>query len=147
MKLIIIFVTTFILAGCNNQFNEKIVIKSDMAPKAIGPYSQAIEVGNHLYLAGQIAIDPQTSQFVEGGVEEQTKQVLSNIGAVLSEAGYDFNDVVQTQIFLLDMNDYATVNEIYASYFNEAPPARAVVQVERLPKDALIEIMMVAVKT
>ena len=147
MKFFIIFIATFILFGCENHSNEKVVIRTDKAPKAIGPYSQAIKVGNQLYLAGQIAIDPESSQFVEGGIEEQTHQVLKNIQAVLSEAGYNFKDVVQTQIFLLDMNDYATINKIYASYFKEAFPARAVVQVERLPKDALIEIMMVAVKS
>ncbi len=147
MKFFIIFIATFILFGCENHSNEKVVIRTDKAPKAIGPYSQAIKVGNQLYLAGQIAIDPESSQFVEGGIEEQTHQVLKNIQAVLSEAGYNFKDVVQTQIFLLDMNDYATINKIYASYFKEDFPARAVVQVERLPKDALIEIMMVAVKS
>ncbi len=147
MKFFIIFIATIILYGCENQKIEKVVIKTDKAPAAIGPYSQAIKVGDHLYLAGQIAIDPESSQFVKGGIEEQTQQVLKNIQAVLSEAGYNFKDVVQTQIFLFDMNDYSTINKIYASYFKEAPPARAVVQVERLPKDALIEIMMVAVKS
>ncbi len=147
MKFFIIFIATIILFGCENQNIEKVVIKADKAPAAIGPYSQAIKVGDHLYLAGQIAIDPENSQFVKGGIEEQTQQVLKNIQAVLSEAGYNFKDVVQTQIFLFDMNDYSTINKIYASYFKEAPPARVVVQVERLPNDALIEIMMVAVKS
>ncbi len=147
MKFFIIFIATIILFGCENQSIEKVVIKTDKAPAAIGPYSQAIKVGDHLYLAGQIAIDPESSQFVEGGMEEQTHQVLKNIQAVLSEAGYNIKDVVQTQIFLLDMNDYATINKIYASYFKEVHPARAVVQVVRLPNDSLIEIMMVAVKS
>jgi 2-iminobutanoate/2-iminopropanoate deaminase len=147
MKFFIGLIAILIFFGCEHQIPRKTVIKTDKAPAAIGPYSQAIKVGDHLYLAGQIAFNPETSQFIEGGIKEQTRQVLLNIQAVLSEAGYNFNDVVQTQIFLLDMNDYATVNKIYESYFEEAAPARAVVQVERLPKDALIEIMMVAVKT
>lgn len=147
MKLFLIILILILLIGCQYQTYEKTVIQSENAPKTIGPYSQAIKVGQHLYLAGQIAIDPQTNEFVSGGIVEQTNQVLSNINAVLTEAGYDFDDVVQTQIFLLDMNDYATINEIYASHFKEASPARAVVQVAHLPKDALIEIMMVAVKT
>lgn len=147
MRMITSVIIVFLLLACQAPSTEKTVIQSEQAPKAIGPYSQAIQVGNHLYLAGQIAIDPQTNEFVEGGIKEQTKQVLKNIGAVLNKAGFGFEDVVQTQIFLLDMNDYATINEIYATYFSEVPPARAVVQVERLPKDALIEIMMVAVKS
>jgi 2-iminobutanoate/2-iminopropanoate deaminase len=146
MKYYIIIVT-LILFSCQKQSIEKVVIKTNKAPKAIGPYSQAVKAGSHLYLAGQIAIDPVSGQFVVGGIEEQTQQVLKNIKAVLTEAGYTFADVVQTQIFIIDMNDYSTINKIYAMYFNEAPPARAVVQVGRLPKDALIEIMMVAVKT
>ncbi len=146
MKIFILYIFLIFIGGCQQKSNEKSVIQSDKAPKAIGPYSQAIKAGDHLYLAGQIGIDPQTNKFVEGAIEEQTKQALSNIEAVLTEAGYNFDDVVQTQIYLLDMNDYATINTIYASYFKKAPPARAVVQVARLPKDALIEIMMVAVK-
>jgi 2-iminobutanoate/2-iminopropanoate deaminase len=133
-------------AGCEREHESRTIIETPEAPAAIGPYSQAVLTDNRLYLAGQIAIDPATGQFVEGGIEAQTRQVLENINAVLSAAGYDFGDVVQVQIFLTDMNEYATVNSIYSEYFKKEFPARAVVEVRRLPKDALIEILVVAEK-
>ena len=124
---------------------EKKVISTSDAPQAIGPYSQALKVGNTLYLAGQIALDPETNRMVEGGIEAQTHRVLQNLGAVLNAAGFRFSDVVQAQVFLANLNDYKAMNSIYAEYFNKAPPARAVVEAAKIPKGALVEIMMVAV--
>ena len=124
----------------------KKVIATENAPKAVGPYSQAIQVGNTLYLAGQIAINPKTSKMNNGTIEEQTKQVLDNIKAVLSAAGFSLSNVVQSQVFLTDLNNYKKMNKIYASYFSKQSPARAAVEVSRLPLDAKIEIMVTAVK-
>lgn len=126
---------------------EKKVISTSDAPQAIGPYSQALKVGNTLYLAGQIALDPETNRMVEGGIEAQTHRVLQNLGAVLNAAGFRFSDVVQAQVFLANLNDYKAMNSIYAEYFNKAPPARAVVEAAKIPKGALVEIMMVAVSS
>lgn len=122
------------------------VISTDAAPPAVGPYSQAIQVGNMLFLAGQIGLDPETRKIVEGGIEAQTRQTMSNLDAVLGAAGFTMADVVQAQVFLADLNDYAAMNEIYGSYFASMPPGRAAVQVARLPLDARVEIMMTAVK-
>jgi 2-iminobutanoate/2-iminopropanoate deaminase len=124
----------------------KEVISSLDAPKAIGPYSQAIKVGNTLWLAGQIALEPTTGGMVTGSIQIETTQVMSNIQAVLSAAGMGLEDVVQVQVFLSDLNDYQAFNELYATYFTENPPARAVVQAARLPRDAKVEIMMTAHK-
>ena len=124
----------------------KRIIATDGAPAAIGPYSQAVMVGNTLYLSGQIAIDPTSSKLVEGGIEMEARQVLDNIGAVLEAAGMDFADVVQVQVFLENLDHYGLVNKIYAEYFKTDFPARAAVQVARLPKNVSIEIMAVAVK-
>ncbi len=123
------------------------VISSEDAPPAVGPYSQAIQVGNMLFLAGQIGLDPETRTIVEGGIEAQTRQVMENLDAVLGAAGFTMADVVQAQVFLADLNDYAVMNEVYGSYFASMPPGRAAVQVARLPLDARVEIMMTAVKT
>ncbi|MFL3024909.1 MAG: RidA family protein [Candidatus Neomarinimicrobiota bacterium] len=139
-----IFLLAFALFSCDS-VNTKRVISTDKAPKAIGPYSQAIQVNNTLYLAGQIALDPLTGKMVEDKIDIQTHRVMSNLEAVLSEAGFSFDDVVQTQVFLSDLNHYKPMNEIYAEYFSNKPPARAVVQAV-LPRDALVEIMMVAQK-
>ena len=144
MKRIVIFLLAFALFSCDS-VNTKRVISTDKAPKAIGPYSQAIQVNNTLYLAGQIALDPLTGKMVEDKIDIQTHRVMSNLEAVLSEAGFSFDDVVQTQVFLSDLNHYKPMNEIYAEYFSNKPPARAVVQAV-LPRDALVEIMMVAQK-
>ncbi len=122
------------------------VIATDQAPAAVGPYSQAIQVGNMLLLAGQIGLDPETRTIVEGGVEAETRQAMANLEAVLQAAGFSMADVVQAQVFLADMNDYAVMNEIYGSYFAEMPPGRAAVQVAKLPLDARVEIMMTAVQ-
>ncbi|MFQ5652910.1 MAG: RidA family protein [bacterium] len=131
----------------NGKAVEKEIIASDKAPKAIGPYSQAVRVGNTIYLSGQIAIDPATGKMVPGGIEAQTHQVLQNIQAVLEEAGFSLQDVVQSKVFLADLEHYRAMNEVYGTYFTTAPPARAAVQVARLPLDALVEIMVTAVST
>tara|TARA_B100001778_G_C18468665_1_gene574699 strand:+ start:50 stop:487 length:438 start_codon:yes stop_codon:yes gene_type:complete len=144
VKRIAIFLLAFALFSCDS-VNTKRVISTDKAPKAIGPYSQAIQVNNTLYLAGQIALDPLTGKMVEDKIDIQTHRVMTNLEAVLSEAGFSFDDVVQTQVFLSDLNHYKPMNEIYAEYFSNKPPARAVVQAV-LPRDALVEIMMVAQK-
>ena len=127
MIRITILLLAFVLFSCDS-VNTKRVISTDNAPQAIGPYSQAIQVNNTLYLAGQIALDPITGQMVENKIEVQTHRVMKNLGAVLSEAGFSFNDVVQSQVFLSDLNHYKPMNKIYAEYFSNKPPARAVVQ-------------------
>ncbi len=134
------------LIGCAAQPIDREVISTPNAPAAIAPYSQGIRVGNTLYVSGQIGVDPATREFVPGGIAEQTQQVIKNIQAVLEAAGFSLEDVVQSQVFLADLNHYAAMNEVYGSYFKTAPPARAALQVARLPKDALIEIIVVAVK-
>jgi 2-iminobutanoate/2-iminopropanoate deaminase len=127
---------------------EKKIIRTDNAPAPVGPYNQAIAAsGTMVFLAGQIALDPQTGAIVGAGdVVAQTKQVMSNIAAILQEAGADWSNVVKTSVFLKDLADFATVNQIYAQYFDEATaPARACVEVSRLPKDVLVEIECIAV--
>ena len=122
----------------------KKIIATSKAPAAIGPYSQAVQVGDTLYLSGQIPIDPATGKVVEGGIEAETRQVLENMGAVLRAAGMDFADVVQVQVFLKNLDHYGLVNRIYAECFRDGPPARAAVQVARLPAGVSIEIMATA---
>ena len=122
----------------------KQAISSAGAPKAIGPYSQAVRAGQLLFLSGQVALDPATGQMVGGGVTEQTRRVFENLGAVLTAAGRSFADVVRTTVFLADMNDFAAMNEVYGQYFKEPYPARATVQVARLPRDARVEIDLIA---
>lgn len=134
------------LAGCAHTSLERVAVASLDAPAAIGPYSQAIQVGETIWLSGQIAIDPSTSAMVEGGIEAQTHQVLKNARAVLEAANFSLKDVVQSQVFLADLDDYAAMNAVYAEYFTGAPPARAAVQVARLPLDARVEIMLTAVR-
>jgi 2-iminobutanoate/2-iminopropanoate deaminase len=114
------------------------------APKAIGPYSQAIRVGQLLFLSGQVALDPATGQMLDGDAAAQTRRVMQNLAAVLEAAGLSFADVARTTIYLADMADFATVNEVYGSYFSEPFPARATVQVARLPRDARVEIDAIA---
>ena len=125
-------------------FTVKQTISSDKAPKAIGPYSPAVRAGQLLFVSGQVALDPATGNMVEGGIAEQTRRVLDNVGALLTAGGRSFADVVRTTIFLADMNDFAAVNEIYGQYFTQPYPARATVQVARLPKDARVEIDVIA---
>lgn len=119
-------------------------ISTDQAPKAIGPYSQAVVHNGVAYLSGQIAIDPATNQLIEGGVEEQTVRVLENLKAVLAACGSSLGQVLKTTIFLKDMGDFAKVNEIYGRYFSDQPPARATVEAARLPRDVRVEIEAVA---
>ena len=122
----------------------KKVISTSKAPAAIGPYSQAIQVGSLVYTSGQIPIDPATGMFVEGGIKEQTRQSLLNVKAILEEAGLTMNDVVKTTVFMADMNDFADMNAVYAEFFSEPYPARSAVAVKTLPKGALVEIEVVA---
>ena len=121
------------------------VIATDKAPKAIGPYSQAYLCGNTLYCSGQIAINPETNEFIGGTIEEQTNQILKNIGGLLEAAGYSYNDVVKTTCFIADMKDFGTFNAIYEKYF-VSKPARSCVAAKELPKGALAEIEVIAVK-
>jgi 2-iminobutanoate/2-iminopropanoate deaminase len=122
----------------------KEVIRSDGAPLPIGPYSQAIRAGGLLFLAGQLALDPATGQFLAADIKAQTRRVLENLAAVLEAAGSSMDRVVKTSVFLKDMNDFGAMNEEYASFFRELPPARTTVQVARLPRDALVEIDLIA---
>ena len=124
----------------------KKVISTPKAPAAIGPYSQAIQVGNLIYTSGQIPIDPATGQLVEGGIKEQTRQSLNNIQAILQEAGLTMASVVKTTVFMADMADFAEMNSVYAEFFTEPYPARSAVAVKTLPKNALVEIEVVAEK-
>ena len=125
---------------------EKKVIATTKAPSAIGPYSQAIQVGNLVYTSGQIPIDPATGTFVEGGIKAQTRQSLLNVQAILKEAGLTMDNVLKTTVFLADMNDFADMNAVYAEFFAEPYPARSAVAVKTLPKNALVEIEVVAAK-
>jgi 2-iminobutanoate/2-iminopropanoate deaminase len=119
-------------------------VSTPAAPAAIGPYSQAIRAGTLLFLSGQIPLDPATGNLVEGGVDAQTVQVFKNIEAILKAGGASFAEVVTATVYLADMNDFATVNDIYATYFSSPAPARATVQVARLPKDCKVEIQVIA---
>lgn len=119
-------------------------IQTEKAPAAIGPYSQAIKANGMVFVSGQIPIDPQTGQFVEGGVAEQTERVLLNLQAVLESAGSSLAQVVKTTVFLADMNDFAAMNEVYGRFFTSEPPARATVAAAGLPRDARVEIEVVA---
>lgn len=124
----------------------KKAIATTKAPAAIGPYNQAIQVGNMLFASGQLGLDPATGNFPEGGVKEQTIQSFQNVKAILEEAGFSINDVVKTTVFLADMADFAAMNEIYASQFEGDFPARSAVAVKTLPKNALVEVEVIAVK-
>jgi len=124
----------------------KEILSTTAAPAAIGPYSQGICAGNLVITSGQLPIDPATGAFAEGGIEEQTRQSLKNVEAVLAAAGLGMADVIKTTVFLKDMNDFAAMNEVYATFFTANPPARSAVEVARLPKDALVEIEAIAAK-
>ncbi len=124
----------------------KKIIQTNFAPKAVGPYSQAIEINGTLYISGQIPIDPATGKFVEDGIKEQTMQVLKNVGAILDAAGFTFNDVVKTTCLLDDMNNFQAMNEVYSTFYPENSPARATYGVVKLPMGAMIEIETIAVK-
>lgn len=121
------------------------IVLTDRGPKPIGPYSQAIRTNGFLYVSGQVALDPKTGALVGADIRQQTERALENVRGILEAAGSNFHHVVKTTVFLKDMNDFAAMNEVYARYFSSAPPARSTVQVARLPKDALVEIEVIAV--
>lgn len=123
---------------------EKKIIKTDKAPGAIGPYSQAVQIGSLLYTSGQIPLDPATGEVVQGDIKLQTKRVLDNLAGVLAAAGSSFDQVVKTMVFIKDMNDFSALNEVYAEYFVNDPPARSCVEAARLPKDVKVEIELIA---
>ena len=122
------------------------IVATDAAPKAVGPYSQAVWAGDLLFCAGQIPLEPATGNIVPGGITEQATRVLQNIRGLLQSQGLDFRNVVKATVFLSDMNNFAAMNEVYATFFTTDPPARSTVQVARLPKDALVEIEVVAAR-
>lgn len=124
----------------------KKVIKTDRAPQAVGPYSQAVEAAGFVFVSGQIPLDPMTGNIVPGGIREQTRQVLENAKAILSTAGCTMNDVVKVSVFLRDISDFGAMNDVYAAYFPLDPPARSTVEVSRLPKDVSIEMDFIAAK-
>ena len=124
----------------------KKITHTTKAPAAIGPYSQAVEANGMLFISGQVPIDPATGKIVEGGITEQTEQVMQNIGAILEEAGYGFPDVIKSTCLLSDMANFAAMNEVYGKYYAEKPPARAAFAVKELPLGVLIEIETIAVK-
>lgn len=124
----------------------KKIIHTTEAPKAVGPYSQAVEANGMLFISGQIPIDPGIGKIVEGGIKEQTEQVMKNIGAILKATGYSYADVVKSTCLLNDMDNFAAMNEVYGRYYAENPPARAAYGVVRLPLGALVEIETIAVK-
>ena len=120
-------------------------IHTDNAPKALGPYSQAIKAGNMVFCSGQVPINPSTNNFVEGGIKEQTRQALLNAQNILRQAGLELSNVVKTTVFLSDMNDFVAMNEVYAEFFSMPYPARSAVAVKTLPKNALVEIECIAI--
>jgi len=122
----------------------KNVVTTDRGPKPIGPYSQAIKANGFIFLAGQVALDPKSGELVGSDIRQQTERALENIKGILEAAGVNLHHVIKTTVFLKDMNDFAGMNEVYARYFTAAPPARSTVQVSRLPKDALVEIEVMA---
>lgn len=135
-----------LLAGCASRGPERRVIATEGAPRALAVYSQGIQVGNTLYVAGQIGLDPATRKLVEGGTQAETRQALENCRAILEAAGMSLRDVVQVQVFLANIDDYQAMNDVYATYFKESPPARAALAVAALPAGAQVEILMTAVK-
>ena len=154
MKRILLVVSMLVLAagvascGSSNASDataRKVIYTPD-AHKPIGPYSQGIVYGNTLYCSGQIGIDPITGQLVEGGIEAETDQALRNLGAVLRAANMDYQDVVKATIFLKDLEGYSVMNQVYAKYFDVAPPAREAVGIDRIPADANVEISVIAIK-
>jgi len=124
----------------------KKIINTSNAPKAIGPYSQAVEANGMLFISGQLPIDPATAKFVDGGIKEQTEQVLKNIEAILTEAGYSFDNVIKSTCLLSDMSDFAAMNEVYAKFYTKDCPARAAYAVKGLPLGAMVEIETIAAK-
>lgn len=124
----------------------KRIIQTGNAPQAIGPYSQAVEIDGTLYISGQVPINPKEGKVVEGGIEEQTEQVMKNIGAILEAAGYSYKDVIKSTCLLKDMNNFKAMNEVYGKYYPENPPARAAYQIGKLPLDVMVEVECIAQK-
>ena len=122
----------------------KDVVLTEKGPRPIGPYSQAIKSGGFLFASGQVALDPRSNEFLAGDIRQQTERVLENVKAILEAGGTNLHHVAKATVFLKDMNDFAAMNEVYSKYFTSAPPARSTVQVARLPKDALVEIEVIA---
>ena len=122
----------------------KDIVLTDRGPKPIGPYSQAVKSNGLLFVSGQVAIDPRSNEFVPGDIRQQTERALENLKGILEASGANLHHVVKTTVFLTDMNDFAAMNEVYGRFFTAAPPARSTVQVARLPKDALVEIEVIA---
>ena len=122
----------------------KDVVLTDKGPKPIGPYSQAIKINGFIYLSGQVALDPRSNEFLGGDIAQQTERVMENVKAILEAGGSNLNHVIKTTVFLKDINDFAAMNAVYGKFFKAAPPARSTVQVARLPKDALVEIEVIA---
>ena len=154
MKRIILYVSLLVLAAGSascwdsnaSETTVKKVIFTPDAPRPIGPYSQGILFGSTLYCSGQIGIDPNTDELVQGGIAAETDQVLRNLGAILRAANMDYQDVVMTTIFLKDLDGYSIMNQVYARYFDVAPPARQAVEMARIPADANVEMSVVAMK-
>ena len=134
------------LLHCFPAYAQHETLHTDKAPAAIGPYSQAVRVGDMLFVSGQLPIDMETGQILDGDISEQTRLVFGHLSSILEEAGFTLQDVVKSDVFLKDLDDFAAMNAVYASFFPDYAPARATVQVARVPKDALVEIAIIAVK-
>lgn len=137
--IILLLSTSFIA-----QANDRTIISTTNAPKAVGPYSQAVKSGNMLFVAGQLAIDPATGKLIQGDIKAQTRQALRNVQSILEAAGFKLTDVVQSQVYLSDLNEAKEMNAVYATFFKQQPPARSLVQSAKLPLSAKIEIMVTA---
>ena len=145
IKIIILSLIFFLSYNCNNNSSMKKIIKTNQAPEPIGPYNQAIEAGEFIFLSGQIGIDVDTGELINENIQAETNQVMRNIESVLKASNRNFDNVVKSTIFLKDLNDFSTVNEVYSKYFkNKISPARETVEVARLPKDANVEISVIA---
>ena len=145
IKIIILSLIFFLSYNCNNNSSMKKIIKTNEAPEPIGPYNQAIEAGEFIFLSGQIGIDVDTGELMNENIEDETNQVMRNIESVLKASNRNFDNVVKSTIFLKDLNDFSIVNEVYSKYFkNKISPARETVEVARLPKDANVEISVIA---
>ena len=120
------------------------IVLTDRGPKPIGPYSQAVKINGFLYVSGQVALDPKTNEFVSGDIRQQTERVIENLRGIVEAGGSKLNHIVKTTVFLKNMDDFSAMNEVYGKYFSSTPPARSTVQVARLPKDALVEIEVIA---
>jgi 2-iminobutanoate/2-iminopropanoate deaminase len=145
VRVLFVLSVLLVLSGCATSPQRR-TIATENAPKALAVYSQGVQVGDALYLAGQIGLDPATRKLVEGGVQAETRRAIENCRAILEAAGYSLKDVVQVQVFLVSIDDYQAMNQVYATFFQESPPARAALAVAALPGGAQVEILMTAVK-